>query len=87
MRSATKSALKNKLLVTHRTRRLNPPDIVILDACAVLWTVSWPGQPAKVSDFVNAAVATILRNAETAAQVPHVVFERYYKMSTKSCAG
>ena len=64
---------------------LDPPEVVILDACAILWTVCWPGQPAKVSYVVSAAVATILRYADTATQVLHVVFDRYHQLSTKSC--
>ena len=37
-----------------RNRKL--PKVVILDGCALLWTVPWPASPTKVSAFINAAV-------------------------------
>lgn len=79
-----KSVLKNKLQVVSGKGNQKPPSVIILDACALLWRVPWPASPAKVSDFLNEAVIKILRYAE-AASILHIVFDRYNKMSTKSC--
>lgn len=84
MRTTSKAALKNKIQILSGVRNQEPPTVVILDGCAILWTVPWPAAPAKVSAFITAAVATILRRVQ-AAPVSHVVFDRYYKLSTKSC--
>ena len=54
--------------------------MVILDACALLWTVPWPAIPARVSAFANAAVSRIMERVETTS-ILHVVFDRYYNMS------
>ncbi len=62
---------------------MDPPAVVILDMCAILWTTPWPSSPAKVSTFVSAAVSTVLQHLKT-CQVLHVVFDRYHENSIKS---
>lgn len=84
MRTTSKAAMKNKIQIMSGVRNQEPPTVIILDGCAILWTVPWPSAPAKVSVFITAAVTTILRRAHSAS-VLHVVFDRYYKLSTKSC--
>ena len=84
LRSTNKSVLKNKIKVECGQRNKEPPVVVILDGCAILWTVPWPASPAKVSAFVNNAVATITKYVQT-TQILHVVFDRYYNDSIKSC--
>ena len=84
MRTTSKSVLKSKIKVECSQRNLGPCDVVILDACAVLWTVPWPASPAKVSDFVIAAVFSIMRHLYS-TKVLHVVFDRYNDNSIKSC--
>jgi len=54
-----------------------------MDGCALLWTVPWPASPAKVSGFINAAVTSTTERIKTTA-ILHMVFDRYYNMSTKS---
>ena len=83
MRKTTKSVLKTKLQVMCGMRNRQLPKVVILDGCALLWTVPWPALPAQVLAFINAAVTSIMERIETTT-ILHVVFDRYYNMSTKS---
>ncbi len=75
--------LKTKLRVLCGMRNRQLPKVVILDACALLWTVPWPALPAKVSAIVNAAVSSIMERVGTTS-ILHVVFDRYYNASIKS---
>ena len=83
MRSTSKSVLKTKIKVECSQRHQVPAEVVILDGCAILWTLPWPASPAKVSALIKAAVARIMYYINT-TQVLHVLFDRYYEMSTKS---
>ena len=47
-----KSQLKNKLKVEVNCR-VNSPKVRIIDGSAVLWTISWPGKGAVVTDFLS----------------------------------
>ena len=83
MRAVTKSALKSKLSVAHSSRKFDAvPLIVIIDACAMLWCIPWPAQPATISSYV-AAFTTMVKKKLSESQVLHVVFDRYYKGSIK----
>jgi len=82
MRKTSKLVLKTKLQVVCGIQNRQPPKVVILNGCALLWTVPWPASPAKVFDFINAAVASIMERMETTT-VLHVIFDRFYKMSIK----
>ena len=73
-----------KIKVECSQRNLGPYDIVILDACSVLCIVPWPTSPAKVSNFVSAAVFSIMRHLDS-TKVLHVVFGRCNNNSIKSC--
>ena len=61
MRTTSKAVLKNKLIVSSVVRNQPSLSVLVLDGCAILWTVPWPAAPAQVSAFVNAAIAVILR--------------------------
>ena len=83
MRTTSKSVLKTKLQILCEEQNAEPPVVTIVDGCALLWTVSWPAPPAKVSAFTTAVVAKIWKRMDT-TQVLHVVFDRYNKLSIKS---
>ena len=71
--------LKNKLKVDISKRIQPPPTAVILDGCALLWTLPWPD---KVQDVVNLFVAGMLQWL-TASDV-YLIFHRYYDYNIKS---
>ena len=83
MRTTSKSVLKSKIKVECSLRKHDPSDVVIVDGCAVLWTIPWPAAPAKVSTFVEAAVSSLVRHVDE-AKILHIVFDRYYGTSIKS---
>ena len=83
MRKTSKSVLNNKLQVVCGLRNRQLPKVVILDGCALLWTVPWPASPAKVSDFINAAVTNIIERMETTT-ILNMAFDRYFTISTNS---
>ena len=78
----TKSTLKNMLERTVSRRSSLSPDYIIIDACALLWTISWPSA-GSVKDFADLVMAKVCSYA-TSAHV-YVVFDRYYEYSIKSC--
>ena len=84
MRSTSKSVLKSSIQILSGTRTLHPPTVIIVGGCALLWTAPWPSSPARVSDFISAAVTCFMRHTESCPAV-HVVFDRYNELSTKSC--
>ena len=84
MRVTSKAALKNRMRTMSCSRREESPTVIILDGCAILWTVLWPAAPAKVSDFVTSAVTNLMGRIQSASK-SHIVFDRYFEMSTKEC--
>ncbi|MES9884040.1 MAG: hypothetical protein ABW185_24600 [Sedimenticola sp.] len=79
--SGSKSVLKNKLGVQIPSRTAESPDVIVIDGCALLWTVNWPVN-GIVEDFVDnfcQAVLWKLKNANV-----NLIFDRYYDYSTKS---
>ena len=83
MRTTNKSTLKNKIKIECGLRNLQFPKVVILDGCAILWTIRWPATLAKVSTFIHAVVSSIMKRTDT-ADIAHVVFDHYQKLSIKS---
>ena len=75
MRQTSKAVLKAKLVVECGVRKKQLSRVVIIDGCALLWTVVWPESPAVVSDYVTAVVHAIKQRADKAAIV-HVIFDR-----------
>ena len=63
MRKTSKSVLMTKLQVKCGMMNRQLLMVEILDACALLWTVPWLASPAKVSAFISAVVASIMRSS------------------------
>ena len=75
IRKTNKSVLKNKLKTECSERNKMSPTVVIMDGCAVLWTVAWPASPSYVPDFVSHGVAEINQQCKGSA-VAHVVMNQ-----------
>ena len=76
----SKSTLKTNLQVELTDRRSIPPDVLVLDGCAILWVVNWPAH-GLVQDFIRNVVDYVsshLRIADT-----YLIFDRYYDNSIK----
>lgn len=83
LRPATsKSKLKNSLGVERSSRMTPNPEVVVLDGCAILWTIHWP-VPGRIIDLI-AAVETYLRQKLVQSDV-YLVFDRYHAYSPKGC--
>ena len=83
MRLPQKSVLKSKLAVNVSAIVASAPDVVIMDACATLWCVSWPSLPAVVADGVKIFTNIVNRSLKE-SQILHVVFDRYHSGSVKT---
>ena len=79
--SGPKSVLKNKLSVQRPSRTAETPNEIVIDGCAVMWTVNWPAKETG-EDFVNNFCETVLWKLKEANG--NLVFDRYYDYSTKS---
>ena len=77
----SKSVLKNKLIVQRSSRTTETPNVIVIDGCAVMWTVNWPAEGTG-EDFVNNFSETVLWKLKEANV--NLVFDRYYVYSTKS---
>ncbi len=76
-----KSSLKTKLQVEQSERFFSPPDVTILDGCAILWVVRWQAH-GLVKDFIKNFVdylSSHLRINDT-----YLIFDRYYDNSVKN---
>ena len=81
MQLQAKSTLKQKLQVEVSSRLVHLPDVVIIDGCAMLWTVHWLTS-GNVEDYVKNFTTKIkfhLRNGDV-----YLVFDRYHPNSTKN---
>ncbi len=82
LRPATaKSKLKNCLQVEHSSRTLTRADVVVVDGCAILWTIQWPN--GTVKDLVMSVARYIspkLKNSDV-----YLIFDRYHDYSPKGC--
>ena len=70
-----KSQLKNKLKVEVNCR-VNSLKVQIIDGSAVLWTISWTGKGAVVTDFLSNVrdyLQGLLRNSDV-----YLIFDRYF---------
>src|SRR6267154_46202 len=83
MRDPNKAVLKSKLQVECGVRSRSHPEVIILHACAILWTVSWPAKPSKVSHYIDAVEINIKRRIQN-IPVAHIVFDRHHELSIKS---
>ena len=65
--ASAKSKLKNFLQFEQSTRTVNTLDLVVLDACAILWFIHWP-LSGSLLDLVN-AIFNIQSNLELRSPV------------------
>ena len=81
MRTAkSKSALKQSLQVCMSERNCPPPDVIIYDVSAVLWTINWPsGKIQKILDVFQARIQQALQTADVV-----LCFDRYNQRSIKT---
>ena len=80
MRAQMKAMLKTKLQVEQSSRTQGTPNVVIIDGCAMLWTVHWPTN-GTVLDYVVNFMETI--KYHLARYDVYLVFDRYTESSTK----
>ena len=80
MRAQSKAVLKTKLQVEQSSRIQGVPDAIILDGCAMLWTVHWPTS-GTVEDYVINFMGTIKYHLQR--YDVYLIFDRYVKTSTK----
>ena len=78
--AAQKSVLKKKIQVEVSLRSLPPADVIIIDGCAMLWTIAWPTN-GIVKDFVANVFARI--NLYLECDV-HLIFDKYFENSVKN---
>ena len=76
----SKSFLKTKLQVELADRRSVPPDVIVLDACAILWMVKWPAH-GLVKDYLQNVLDYVISQLNIADT--YLLFDRYYDNSIK----
>ena len=81
MRSQSKSTLKAKLQVTLSARLITPPDAIIIDGCAMMWSVHWPVN-GTVKDYINNFVTSLQYYLDKCRV--HLIFDRYHKECNSS---
>ena len=77
----SKSTLKNNLQVEMSARLQLPPDVIIVDGCALLWTVHWPSK-GTVQNLVDEFYKYI--GEKLISSDVYLVFDHYYDYSIKS---
>lgn len=75
-----KSSLKTKLQVEQSERFSTPPDVIVLDGCAILWVVRWPAH-GLVQDFIKNFLDYLSRHLNITDT--YLIFDRYYDNSVK----
>ena len=76
----SKSILKTKLQVELAHRRSVPPDVIVLDGCAILWIVKWPAH-GLVKDYLQNVLDYVIGQLNIADT--YLIFDRYYDNSIK----
>ena len=89
MRSSSKAMLKSKLEVEVSDRCTSKPDAIIIDGCALLWSVHWPAS-STVHQYIKNFVTRLHEYLNNCCV--YLIFDRYPATSTKSttrsnCAG
>ena len=77
----SKSKMKNCLGVEQSLRTLTHPDVIMLDGCALIWSVYWPTS-GTMGDVVQIMVEFLQKRMDY-TDVYHV-FDRYHPYSPKS---
>ena len=75
------SIMKRKLQVEQSSRTLPTPDTIVVDGCAILWTIQWPTH-GTVQDYVNNVLEYIFGKLQHIDV--NVIFDRYYEYSIKT---
>ena len=60
---------------------LNKVDAIVIDGCALLWSVHWP-QQGTVKDYVDNFIRNVMLKAKDSEV--YLTFDRYYDYSIKS---
>lgn len=81
MRTQAKAVLKNKLQVEVSARHANPPDLFIIDGCAMLWSVHWPAN-GTVEDYIRNFLGSV--NFYLKQGSVYLIFDRYPAVSIKN---
>ena len=76
----SKSTLKTKLQIELTDRRSVPPDVIILDGCAIMWVIHWPAH-GLVQDYIKNVVDYVRSQLQIADT--YLIFDRYYNNSIK----
>ncbi len=71
---------KSKSLLKNKTT--GQPDAIVMDGCAILWVVHWPGK-GSVQDLVTNIVKHITSKLKGSTRV-HIIFDHYCEYSIKS---
>ena len=82
MRIATNKAnLKKKLQVGVSSQVADKADAIVIDGCALLWSVHWP-EKGTVKDYVDNFISHVSQKAHYSDV--YLTFDRYYDYSIKS---
>lgn len=79
--ATTKSDLKNKLKVSILSRMVANVDAMVIDKCALLWSIHWP-EKGTGKDYVDNFSGCIM--SKTSHLDVYLTFDRYYEYSIKS---
>ena len=77
----TKFTLKRKLQIEQSARTTEKLQVVVIDGCAILWTIHCPSK-GTVQDFVD-GFSRYVKGKLSQSEV-YLVFDRYYDYSIKS---
>ena len=82
MRIATNKAdLKKKLQIRVSARAVDKADAIVIDGCALLWSVHWP-EKGTVKEYVDNFISHVSKKAQYSDV--YLTFDRYYDYSIKS---
>jgi len=74
--STAKSKLKKSIVVEQSSRITPNPKILVLDGCAILWTLHWP-VPGTVADLVTEIETYLCRKLAVCDEYRYLIFNRY----------
>ena len=78
--STSKSGLKNTLQVVTSRRTQISANAIVIDGCALLWTVHWP-PVGTVKDVASSVWSQVLKYLQCSNV--YLIFDRYYEFSPK----
>ena len=80
--STSKAKLKNRLQLETSQRLQSRADVVIIDGCGKLWSISWP-KNATLRDLAYQLCQHVTFLLATEDMDGFLVFDRYFKYSIK----